>query len=57
MIGVFVDLHYEGGLDRDALTAIAEAAGERFRGMPGLRSKAFTIDIDDNDATNFRLRR
>ena len=53
MIGVFVTFRYEGGIDPDAVTRIAEAAGGQFRGMPGLRSKAFTVDAERDEATNF----
>jgi heme-degrading monooxygenase HmoA len=53
MIGVFVTFHYGDGVDTDAVTRIAEAAGEQFRGMPGLRSKAFTVDAEHGEATNF----
>jgi heme-degrading monooxygenase HmoA len=53
MVGVFVTFRYEDGIDADAVTRIATEAGERFRGMPGLRSKAFTVDADEDTATNF----
>jgi heme-degrading monooxygenase HmoA len=53
MVGVFVTFHYDDGVDADKVTRIAEAAGASFRGMPGLRSKAFTVDEATNDATNF----
>ncbi len=53
MIGVFVTFRYRDGIDAGAVTRIAEAAGERFRGMPGLRSKAFTVDEAGDEATNF----
>jgi heme-degrading monooxygenase HmoA len=53
MIGVFVTFHYDDGVDGDKVTRIAEAASATFRGMPGLRSKAFTVDEATNEATNF----
>ncbi len=53
MVGVFVTFHYADGVDAVKVTRIAEAAGANFRGMPGLRSKAFTVDAATNDATNF----
>ena len=53
MIGVFVTFHYDDGVDAEAVTRIAAGAAERFRGLPGLRSKAFTIDETGGDATNF----
>jgi heme-degrading monooxygenase HmoA len=52
MIGVFVTFRYEDGMDARAVSEIATAAGERFRGMPGLRSKAFTVDSEESTATN-----
>lgn len=53
MIGVFVTFRYEDGIDGEAVARIATAAGERFRGMPGLRNKYFTIDAAADTATNF----
>ncbi len=44
MVGVFVTFHYDDGVDAEAVTRIAQGAAERFRGLPGLRSKAFTVD-------------
>lgn len=53
MIGVFVTFHYEEGLDAAVVTALAEGAAGHFRGLPGLRSKTFTIDEESGEATNF----
>lgn len=53
MIGVFISFRSEAGLDRSAVTAIAEQAAPTFDGMPGLRSKAFTFDPESGTATNF----
>ena len=53
MIGVFVTFHYDDGVDGEAVTRIAKAAADRFRGLPGLRSKAFTVDEAAGEATNF----
>ena len=53
MIGVFVTFNYDDGVDVDAVTRIAETAGASFRGMPDLRSKAFTVDEETGEATNF----
>jgi hypothetical protein len=53
MIGVFVTFRYEDGIDASAVTRIATAAGERLRGMPGLRNKFFTVDSEEGTATNF----
>jgi Putative mono-oxygenase ydhR len=53
MVGVFVTFSYDDGIDADAVAHIAENAAATFRGMPGLRSKAFTIDEVASEATNF----
>ena len=53
MIGVFVTFRYPENFDEQALRKIAETARERFEGMPGLRSKAFTINSGKREATNF----
>ncbi len=53
MVGVFVTFHYDDGVDAEAVTRIAEGAAERFRGLPGLRSKTFTVDEAAGEATNF----
>ena len=52
MIAVFVSFKYDDGVDRDAVTALAEHAQSQFAGMPGLRSKAFTVDEANGEATN-----
>jgi hypothetical protein len=53
MIGVFVTFRYEDSIDADAVGRIATAAGEQFRGMPGLRNKFFTVDAEAGVAENF----
>jgi heme-degrading monooxygenase HmoA len=53
MIGVFVTFNYDDGVDADAVARIAETAAASFRGMPGLRSKAFTVDEETGAAINF----
>jgi len=55
MIAVFVTFDYAGGFDRERLLAIAEKAKGSFVGMPGLRSKTFTIDAENRRATNVYL--
>jgi hypothetical protein len=35
------------------VTRIATGAAERFRGLPGLRSKVFCVDEEASAATNF----
>src|SRR5262249_58831248 len=53
MIGVFVTFRYGPHFDERAVRKIAENARARFEGMPGLRSKAFTLNPDKREATNF----
>ena len=52
MIGVFVTFRYDK-FDEQALRKIAESARARFEGMPGLRSKAFTLNSEKREAVNF----
>jgi heme-degrading monooxygenase HmoA len=53
MIGVFVTFRYADSFDEQALRKIAETARARFEGLPGLRSKAFTVNPGKREATNF----
>ena len=53
MIGVFVTFSYADDFDEQAVRKIAETARARFEGMPGLRSKAFTVNSRKREATNF----
>ena len=53
MIGVFVTFRYEGNFDERAARQIAEAARAKFEGMPGLRSKAFTLNPGKRELANF----
>lgn len=53
MIGVFVTFRYEGHFDEGALRKIAASARAKFEGMPGLLSKAFTINAETREAVNF----
>ena len=55
MIGVFVTFRYEDHFDEQALRKIAETARTKFQGMPGLRSKAFTVNSGRREATNFYI--
>jgi hypothetical protein len=55
MIGVFVTFRYGNHFDEHAVRSIAEAARTRFEGMPELRSKAFTINSEKREATNFYI--
>ena len=53
MIGVNVSFQYDGALDRERVTGIAENARTSFEGMPGLRFKFFTLDEPAQRANNF----
>jgi hypothetical protein len=53
MIGVFVTFRYRDDFDEQAVRRNAETARARFEGMPGLRSKAFTVNPGRREATNF----
>ena len=53
MIGVFVTFRYGDNFDERAVRKIAETARARFEGMPGVHSKAFTLNSGKRDATNF----
>jgi heme-degrading monooxygenase HmoA len=53
MIGVFVTFRYGDNFNEQAMRKIAETARGRFEGMPGLRSKAFTLNSGRREATNF----
>ena len=52
MIGVFVTFSYQGQLDEPKLCQIAQNAKPKFEGMPGLRSKVFTLRPERREATN-----
>jgi hypothetical protein len=53
MIGVFVTFSYGENFDERLVRNIAETARVRFEGMPGLRSKAFTLNSAKREARNF----
>jgi hypothetical protein len=53
MIGVFVTFRYGDNFDERAVRKIAETARAKFEGMPGLRSKTFTLNSGKREATNF----
>jgi len=53
MIGVFVTFRYRENFDERVVREIAEAARARFEGLPGLRSKAFTVNPGKREAANF----
>jgi len=53
MIGVVVTFHYGDNFDEPTVRKIAEIARVRFEGMPGLRSKTFTLNSGKREAVNF----
>ena len=55
MIGVFITFHYTDTFDEQTVRNIAAAAQVKFKGMPGLRSKAFTVNPDKREAINFYI--
>ena len=55
MIGVFVTFRYADHFDEQAVRKIAETSRPRFAGVPGLRSKAFTLNSAKREAVNFYI--
>jgi hypothetical protein len=55
MTGVFVTFRYADNFDEQSLRKIAEASRAKFQGLPGLRSKAFTINAEQREAKNVYL--
>jgi heme-degrading monooxygenase HmoA len=53
VIGVSVTFQYDEDFDRARLVSIAENERGTFEGMPGLRSKLFTVDDAGRRAVNF----
>ena len=53
MIAVMVRFQYENEFNEARLQQIAEGARSKFQDMPGLRSKAFTVDAARRQALNF----
>jgi hypothetical protein len=53
MIGVSVTFQYDETFDRVRVASIAENARGTFEGMPGLKSKVFTVDEPRQRAMNF----
>jgi hypothetical protein len=52
MIGVVVTFRYTDRFDEQSLRRIAGDARAKFVGMPGLRSKAFTVNPSKREAMN-----
>ena len=55
MIGAFVTFRYGSDFNDVKVRKIAETARSRFEGMPGLRSKAFTINPEGREAVNMYI--
>jgi heme-degrading monooxygenase HmoA len=55
MIGVIVTFRFGDNFDEQTLRKIAENARTRFERMPGLRSKAFTVNSAKREAMNFYM--
>jgi hypothetical protein len=55
MIGVSVTFQYDEDFDHARVVSIAEDARGTFEGMPGLRSKVFTVDDARQRAMNFYI--
>ena len=53
MVGVLVTFAYTSDFDRERIASVAAHARDTFVGMPGLRSKTFTIDEAGRRALNF----
>lgn len=53
MISVLVRFSYDADFDEQRIRKVAETAQDRFVGLPGLRSKAFTVDSEQKEALNF----
>lgn len=55
MIGVFLTFRYKDNFDEQAIRKIADVAHPKFKGMPRLRSKAFTVNPEKQEAINFYI--
>lgn len=53
MIAVVVTFRLGDTFDEQAIRRVAETARATFEGMPGLRSKAFTVNAAKREAMNF----
>jgi len=53
MFGVFVTFDLGAAYDAARLSQLAQAAIPKFRAMPGLVSKTFTLDDEARRAVNF----
>ncbi|MDG2090835.1 MAG: YdhR family protein [Gammaproteobacteria bacterium] len=55
MIATFVTFDLDDNFDADKVQQNALMARSKFENMPGLRSKAFTVDADKKQARNFYI--
>lgn len=55
MVGVLVRFRYGNEFSEARVRQVAEAARGRFEGLPGLRSKAFTVNPQKREALNFYI--
>ena len=55
MIGVWVTFRFGAHFDEQAVRRIAVDARAKFEDMPGLRSKAFTVNPERREAANFYI--
>ena len=53
MVAVIVTFRYGADFDAAKVRELAEGARSLFEGMPGLRSKVFTVNPEAREATNF----
>lgn len=53
MFGAFITFDLGAAYDAARLSQLAQAALPKFRGMPGLISKTFTLDDEARRAVNF----
>jgi hypothetical protein len=53
LTGVFVTFELGAAFDAARLTQLAQAAAPKFRDIPGLLSKTFTVDASRKQAVNF----
>ncbi|HST16730.1 MAG TPA: YdhR family protein [Gaiellaceae bacterium] len=55
MVGVIVTFKFDDGFDRAKVEGVAREAAPMFEGVPGLRSKLFTLDEGSGRAVNVYL--
>lgn len=55
MISTIVRVQFDGSIDAEKIRSIAHDSRARFEGMPGLKLKAYTLDTERHEATNFYI--